>query len=403
MAQRPGTPRLLREINDRTALELLLHHGAMTRGQLVERTGLSKPTASQLLARLEALGLVTVTGTAAGARGPSAQVYAIEATAGYAMGVDVSPGSARAGVADLSGQVQGLADGAVDARRSADPVAEVATVVRAAARAAKVPLRRVAHLVVASPGVHDDARDVLRHAEHMPAWARPGLRAALEAELRVPVQIENDVNVVAVAERARGAAVGADSFALLWVAGGLGLGDRPRRTGAPRCHRRRRRGGLHAPARLRRGAQRRAARSTSRAWCPSRPCRPWPVATGSAPPAPRPRYVGPPPTWRAPVAAAPFLDELAERLATGIAIVVAVIDPQLVVLAGDTAVAGGEELRSRIERRLRHLTPLRPRLALTAITGTPVLAGALEVGLAATRSDLFTTSDATGSRAGGAR
>ncbi|HVE31393.1 MAG TPA: helix-turn-helix domain-containing protein [Mycobacteriales bacterium] len=183
MAQRPGTPRLLREINDRTALELLLHHGAMTRGQLVERTGLSKPTASQLLARLEALGLVAVTGTAAGARGPSAQVYAIEATAGYAMGVDVSPGSARAGVADLTGQVQGLADGTVDARRSADPVAEVATVVRAAARAARVPLRRVAHLVVASPGVHDDARDVLRHAEHMPAWARPGLRAALEAEL----------------------------------------------------------------------------------------------------------------------------------------------------------------------------------------------------------------------------
>ena len=67
----------------------------------------------------------------------------------------------------------------------------------------------------------------------------------------------------------------------------------------------------------------------------------------------------------------PFLDELAERLATGIAIVVAVIDPQLVVLAGDTAVAGGEQLRSRIERRLRHLTPLRPRLALTAITGHP--------------------------------
>jgi predicted NBD/HSP70 family sugar kinase len=102
-------------------------------------------------------------------------------------------------------------------------------------------------------------------------------------------------------------------------------------------------------------------------------------------------------------AGGPFLDELAERLATGIAIVVAVIDPQLVVLAGDTAVAGGEQLRSRIERRLRHLTPLRPRLALTAITGTPVLAGALEVALAATRADLFTTSAATGSRAGGAR
>jgi predicted NBD/HSP70 family sugar kinase len=402
VAQRPGTPRLLREINDRTALELLLHHGAMTRGQLVERTGLSKPTASQLLARLEALGLVTVTGTAAGARGPSAQVYAIESTAGYAMGVDVSPGSARAGVADLSGQVQGLADGAVDARRSADPVAEVATVVRAAARAAKVPLRRVAHLVVASPGVHDDARDVLRHAEHMPAWARPGLRAALEAELRVPVQIENDVNVVAVAERARGAAVGADSFALLWVAGGLGLaidlGGRVHRgaTGGagevgymplPGFAAERSGGrpvnfqSLVSEQAVQTLARRHRIRAASAAASVGRAAGDVAGAGGGG----------------------PFLDELAERLATGIAIVVAVIDPQLVVLAGDTAVAGGEELRSRIERRLRHLTPLRPRLALTAITGTPVLAGALEVGLAATRSDLFTTSDATGSRAGGAR
>ena len=401
MAQRPGTPRLLREINDRTALELLLHHGAMTRGQLVERTGLSKPTASQLLARLEALGLVRVTGTAAGARGPSAQVYAIEATAGYAMGVDVSPGSARAGVADLAGQIQGLADGAVDARRSPDPVAEVATVVRAAARAAKVPLRRVAHLVVASPGVHDDARDVLRHAEHMPAWARPGLRAALEAELRVPVQVENDVNVVAVAERVRGAAVGTDSFALLWVAGGLGLaidlGGRVHRgaTGGagevgymplPGFAAERSGGrpvnfqSLVSEQAVQTLARRHSIRAATAAASVRR------AADGSD--------TG---------AGGPFLDELAERLATGIAIVVAVIDPQMVVLAGDTAVAGGEELRSRIERRLRHLTPLRPRLALTAITGTPVLAGALEVGLAATRADLFTTSGATGARAGGAR
>jgi predicted NBD/HSP70 family sugar kinase len=400
VAQRPGTPRLLREINDRTALELLLHHGAMTRGQLVERTGLSKPTASQLLARLEALGLVTVTGTAAGARGPSAQVYAIEATAGYAMGVDVSPGSARAGVADLSGQVQGLADGAVDARRSADPVAEVATVVRAAARAAKVPLRRVAHLVVASPGVHDDARDVLRHAEHMPAWARPGLRAALEAELRVPVQVENDVNVVAVAERIRGAAVGTDSFALLWVAGGLGLaidlGGRVHRGatgGAGEV------GYMPLPGFA---AERSGGRPVNFQSLVSE------QAVQTLARRHRIRAAGAAASVRRAAAAVadgggPFLDELAERLATGIAIVVAVIDPQMVVLAGDTAVAGGEELRSRIERRLRHLTPLRPRLALTAITGTPVLAGALEVGLAATRADLFTTSDATGSRAGGAR
>jgi predicted NBD/HSP70 family sugar kinase len=215
------------------------------------------------------------------------------------------------------------------------------------------------------------------------------------------VQVENDVNVVAVAERARGAAVGADSFALLWVAGGLGLaidlGGRVHRgaTGGagevgymplPGFAAERSGGrpvnfqSLVSEQAVQTLARRHSIRATTAAASVRRAAADA-AATGGG----------------------PFLDELAERLATGIAIVVAVIDPQLVVLAGDTAVAGGEELRSRIERRLRHLTPLRPRLALTAITGTPVLAGALEVGLAATRADLFTTSGASGSRAGGAR
>ena len=49
----PGTPSLLRAINDRAALELLLDRGPLTRAELGELTGLSKVTASQLLARLD--------------------------------------------------------------------------------------------------------------------------------------------------------------------------------------------------------------------------------------------------------------------------------------------------------------------------------------------------------------
>ena len=52
---RPGTPRMLRGINDRAALDLLLEHGPLSRTRLGELTGLSKPTASQLLSRLEAV------------------------------------------------------------------------------------------------------------------------------------------------------------------------------------------------------------------------------------------------------------------------------------------------------------------------------------------------------------
>lgn len=61
------SPRLLREINDQVVLRLLLEHGQLTRGRIGELTGLSKPTVSSLLARLESRGLVTTTGVVQGA------------------------------------------------------------------------------------------------------------------------------------------------------------------------------------------------------------------------------------------------------------------------------------------------------------------------------------------------
>ncbi|MGC4111580.1 MAG: MarR family transcriptional regulator [Nocardioides sp.] len=67
---KPGTPRMLRGINDRAALDLLLEHGPLSRTRLGELTGLSKPTASQLLTRLEADGLVVASGSSRGGRGP---------------------------------------------------------------------------------------------------------------------------------------------------------------------------------------------------------------------------------------------------------------------------------------------------------------------------------------------
>jgi hypothetical protein len=54
----PGRPTLLRTINDRAAFRLLLASGPLTRGQLGELTGLSKPTAMQMLERMQAAKLV---------------------------------------------------------------------------------------------------------------------------------------------------------------------------------------------------------------------------------------------------------------------------------------------------------------------------------------------------------
>src|SRR4029450_9089278 len=133
----PGTPWLLRALNDRAALELLLARGPLTRAQLGEETrlrhasaapaslrargplaraqlgemtGLSKVTASQLVERLEQRGLVRRVGEQAGGRGPNAQLYAVTPGSAHVIGVEVGPERVVAACADITGAIIGRAE-----------------------------------------------------------------------------------------------------------------------------------------------------------------------------------------------------------------------------------------------------------------------------------------------------
>src|SRR5690349_9107802 len=116
----PGTPRLLRALNDRAALELLLERGPLTRAMLGELTGLSKVTASQLVERLEERGLVQRVGEQAGGRGPNAQLYAVTPGSAYVIGVDVGPDRVAAACADITGEIVGRSEQST--QDSDDPV-----------------------------------------------------------------------------------------------------------------------------------------------------------------------------------------------------------------------------------------------------------------------------------------
>lgn len=86
-----------------------------------------------------------------------------------------------------------------------------------------------------------------------------------------------------------------------------------------------------------------------------------------------------------------MLTELARRLASGLASVVAVVDPELVVLSGEVAQAGGERLRQLVEAEMTGLALPRPQLRISEIEGDPILIGALRTAVADARQTVFDT------------
>ncbi|GFJ95010.1 ROK family transcriptional regulator [Phytohabitans rumicis] len=219
MTRLAGSSKLLRAMNESAALALLLDRGTLTRGDLRELTGLSKPTTSEVMRRLTDAGLALVVGHTSGGPGPSAEIYAANPAAGHAIAISVreTPPGLVGVLCDLTGTVVARAEA-----EAGEPVATVSGLAADLTARARLTPGAVNLVQLGLPGSYDARAGLVRHID-APGWDRPGLVADLAARIGATVAADNDVNLAAIAERHHGVAGDADSFALVWFGGGLGL------------------------------------------------------------------------------------------------------------------------------------------------------------------------------------
>jgi predicted NBD/HSP70 family sugar kinase len=373
-----GSSKLLRAMNDAAALSHVLERGPLTRGELRDLTGLSKPTISEALRRLTEARLVSVVGYVSAGPGPNAEVYAVNPDAAYAVALSVrdrgdsETPTVTAAVTDLAGVVRGRLESAVDFART-DAVTGVLDSVEAVCKEAGIARDPVAQVQIAVAGSYDPRGDVLHHVE-VPGWGRPGLVEDLRRRLGVPVGVDNDVNLAAVAERAHGAGRHAESFALLWLGeAGLGLAIdlggsllRGARGGAGEI------GYMPlnvAPPRV--AFQDLVGGAALQELAAAHGVGVEPTAAGTKAAAADRAGADDP-------AAIAFVTELAGRIAIGLSAVVAVLDPPLVVIGGEVGQAGGELLGSAVATALAEAAPLDTTIATTLVHDDAALLGAQE-------------------------
>lgn len=369
-----GTPGWLRETNDRTALSLLLQHGVLTRNRIGELSGLSKPTAAQMVARLETAGLIHVVGEVSGGRGPNAASYAVRTDRMLAVAIDIDAEALHSTVVDASGSEQPIA---VTPLAGRSPEEDVRAAIEAACAVAGADPQQVHSVCIGVQGALDPRTDELTYIETLPGWPKQGIGRRLRDALGIEVRIDNDVNLAALAERTDGAGRDTGGFALLWMGDGLGLSvDQG--------------GSVH------RGASGGAGEIGY-----------LPIPRSAAELDPEAGdlqdLIGGPAVARlaarhgvssdGAIAADPdareaFLGELARRVAVGVVPVLALLDPELVVLGGPTGSAGGDRLAELVTSELRPGWGERSVVA-TGVDAHPVLRGAREHLIGEVRDALF--------------
>jgi predicted NBD/HSP70 family sugar kinase len=227
MTVEPGTFGTLRELNRLRVVDALRRAGTASRTDLSRMTGISRSTVATLVSDLQSRGLIVETPDARAeptGRGRPPVFLRLDAAAGAALGIDFGHSHVRAAVADLSStvlaervvelDVDGAPEDALDA--AADLAADVLA-------EAGIDRSRVIGAGIALSSPIDREKGVLGSTV-LPNWAGIQAGEELSRRLEIPVELDNDANLGALAEVSFGAGQGLADVVYVMMSAGVGAG-----------------------------------------------------------------------------------------------------------------------------------------------------------------------------------
>ncbi len=143
---------------------------------------------------------------------------------GYLVGIDLGGSHLHYALADFRGEMLRESDEKI---RPEDGPAKLIRQTQEGIRTLVAGLARHGRLravAIGVPSAVSPELGVVTWANNLPGWKDVHLRAELESELRVPIFLENDANMAAIGEHWRGVAQGVDNFVFIALGTGIGSG-----------------------------------------------------------------------------------------------------------------------------------------------------------------------------------
>lgn len=241
---RPGDRGLIKAINRNLVLNLIKSKGPISRRELARLSGLSPASVSTITRELLARGFVHEIGEGESRGGRRPVLLRLNHAAGFVVGVKVTDEVVTSAITDLDARVlhhrvtplqakqprraaRALRDELPEREgRGVHPDAVLGVVIDAiekTIRESGVSRRRVLGIGMGLAGVIDGEAGVCRYSPFF-GWRHVPVADPIARHFRLPVYLENDVNTLTIAEQWFGHGHGVDHFVVVTVGRGVGAG-----------------------------------------------------------------------------------------------------------------------------------------------------------------------------------
>jgi len=208
----------------RAVVEAVVDAGTISRARMARVTGLSKQTISDAVRELERQGWLRIGGQSRGNLGRTATNYEMRKDAAFVFGCDLGGTKLHIALADLSGAIVAEAIAQTDQRSGQHLLNQIRATTDKVVRKAKIDRRRVHLGAVGMPGVVDPQTGSLALSPNIPDFKSANVIEGMRRAFGCNVTIENDVNLAVLGEHWRGRGRGIGNLTFIALGTGIGMG-----------------------------------------------------------------------------------------------------------------------------------------------------------------------------------
>lgn len=222
-ARKPGSQSALRQQNQQRIIQALIGSGSLTQAELARHTGLSTATVSNIVKVMADSGVVATSPTTSSGR--RALAVTLNAKGAVAVGIDFGRRHVRVVLASHGYHVLQEESVPLPAGHHAkDGLTAAARVLERLLAAGGIDRHALLGAGVGIPGPIDRRTGTVVEGAILPEWVGINILEHLSERLRIPVFLDNDANLGALAQVTWGPYSAVENLMFLKVGSGIGAG-----------------------------------------------------------------------------------------------------------------------------------------------------------------------------------
>ncbi len=219
-----GNRNLIKEMNRNLLLNIIRRERGVARKQLTDVSGLSVGAVSQIVSELLEQSWLLEQEDEESTGGRPRTILRLNPTAGYALGLKLMENRVVAAVTNFETDVLYYRDYNFDFDDNPAHLSKIlASVIEIALAEARIDRSQLFGVGIGLAGVIDGQTGVVRHSPFF-GWRDVPLAKLIQERTQLPVYVENDVNTLTITEQLFGAGYNRNHFIVMTIGRGIGMG-----------------------------------------------------------------------------------------------------------------------------------------------------------------------------------